>query len=101
MCRTVLRTCYAGHVASISDDGEVGMYGVEPTAADLAELDIDLRLGVEAWKLVFQIDGQSVDLVAPVLRLVYAHGYYHALTETTRGQLLRDHGFEVPDRGRA
>lgn len=68
----------------------------EPTAAELLNLDIDLRLGSEFVCLPTRRYRQAFHAL---LRAAYGQGYYDALREQTRGQLCRDHGYAVPFRG--
>ena len=61
------------------------------------ELDIDLRLGDCVWS---SCTTSWPPEVWPLLRYAYAQGYSDAITEAERGQLFRDHGYEVPKRVR-
>lgn len=69
------------------------------TSKELLDLDIDLRIGVDAWTEVWagHTDGND-KLLCALLRLAYGRGYQDALCEQERGKLLRDHGFAVPSR---
>jgi hypothetical protein len=71
---------------------------VEPTPEDLLKLDIDLRIGVEAWALLWDVDDSSDEQLAAVLRFAYGQGYLQALSELEWGKLCRDYGFAVPRR---
>jgi hypothetical protein len=73
---------------------------MEPTEADLLDLDIDLRIGVEAWVELWTAEEATDALLSALLRFAYGRGYNDALTEPRRGQLCRDHGFHVPTRAR-
>jgi hypothetical protein len=81
--------CYsAGHMAS-----------TKPSAPDLLELDIDLRLGTEVW-LEVELGEWTLARVGALLRFAYGRGYCDALTEAEPGKLCRDHGFVVPRRSK-
>lgn len=71
---------------------------MEPTSADLLELDIDLRIGVEAWTELWTTEEASESLLSALLRFAYGRGYVDALSEPIRARLCRDHGFRVPRR---
>ena len=47
----------------------------EPTAADLLQLDIDVRIGVDGWAEVWGIDDWNDETLAAVLRFAYGRGY--------------------------
>ena len=68
----------------------------DPTAADLLELDVDLRLlGV----LFHAAEAVTIDRrLTVLLRMAYGTGYVDALREPRRGQLCRDHGLRIPTR---
>ena len=72
----------------------------EPTATDLLQLDIDLRIGADLWAEASQIGEWNEERLGAVLRFAYGQGYHDALTEPQRGKLCRDHGFAVPSRRR-
>lgn len=72
----------------------------EPTPADLLDLDIDLRIGLDVWAQLWEVREWDYDVLGSVLRFAYGLGYYDALTEDERGTLCRDHGLAVPTRGR-
>ncbi len=69
----------------------------EPTALDLLELDLDVRL-VSVWVQAWGVEQWDPEVAAPFLRVSYWSGYQDALTEKQRGKLLRDHGQSVPTR---
>jgi hypothetical protein len=77
-------------------------YGDDHMVSDkreLLNLDIDLRIGVDAWAEVWAGTFQRSDeLLFALLRFAYGRGYHDALTEPVRGKLCRDHGFPVPSR---
>jgi hypothetical protein len=77
----------------LADDGS------EPSKGDLLHLDIDLRIGVETWVDYWLAKRTRTARAAEILRTVYGKGYTDALTEPCRGQLCRDHGLRVPERG--
>ena len=75
--------------------------GPEPSARDLLSMDIDLRVGVDAWALGWRVVAKrtpATDDLASALRLAYGQGYLDALTESRRGELLRNHRIPVPRR---
>lgn len=71
-----------------------------PTAAELLDLDIDLRLGAEAWTQLWEAAELSEALVSALLRLAYGLGYLDALSEPIEGRLCLEHGLRVPQRRR-
>jgi len=79
---------------------EGSVVGAEPSALALLELDLDARL-LSSWVEVWKVEGLDRQVVAPFLRVSYWTGYMDALTEGSRGKLLRDHGQPVPIRKRA
>jgi hypothetical protein len=70
-----------------------------PTALDLLELDLDVRL-FSLWRQVWEVESWDQDSFAPFLRVAYWNGYRDALTESQRGKLYGDHHQPVPRRGR-
>lgn len=71
------------------------------TSKELLNLDIDLRIGVDAWAEIWAgHTDTNEELLFALLRLAYGRGYQDALCEQERGKLLRDHGFAVPSRRR-
>jgi hypothetical protein len=81
---------------TITPDGDTP--SSEPTVEDLLYLDIDLRIGVDGWALLWEMDDSGDEQLAAVIRFAYGRGYLHALSEPERGKLCRDHGFAVPHR---
>lgn len=71
----------------------------ETEAGQLLQLDIDVRLGADFWVTWWSAEDES-DVLAALARSAYGSGYLDALTEASRGQLCRDHGYPVPFRGR-
>jgi len=74
--------------------------GVEPSAAELLELDVDVRL-VDVWLEVWKNWAWEAGEMSGLLRLAYGRGYCDALAEPERGKLCRDNGLAVPERRRA
>ena len=70
----------------------------KPSVAELLELDIDSRIGVECWRETWATVGLEDETVAALLRYAYGQGYTDALTEPHLGQLCDDHGLRVPKR---
>ena len=68
----------------------------EPSALDLFELDLDVRL-LWVWLQAWEVEKWDQEIAAPFLRVAYWSGYRDALTEK-RGKLYRDHGQSVPTR---
>lgn len=69
-----------------------------PTALDLLELDIDLRL-VDLWKELDKfLPDHMVDPVAICLRVAFSRGYEEALTDPVPGGFFIEHGYPVPER---
>src|SRR5438067_13679002 len=67
----------------------------EPTAAQLLELEVDLRI----YELLLGAWGElewDESLIGRHLRLAYAAGYLDALREPRRGELCRTHGSPAP-----
>lgn len=87
--------CYAGPVASRDETPHT-----EPTAVDLLQLDIDLRIGADLWVEASEIGEWNEERLWAFLRFAYGRGYHDALTEPQRGKLCRDHGLGVPRRER-
>jgi hypothetical protein len=73
---------------------------VQPTASDLLDLDIDVRLGAETWAQVWEAASPSDALISALLRLAYGLGYVDALSEPIEGRLCLEHGLQVPQRER-
>jgi len=70
----------------------------EPSALDLLELDLDVRL-LALWLQAWEVEQWGTEIVAPFLRVAYWTGYRDALTENERGKLYTDCGQTVPVRG--
>jgi hypothetical protein len=68
-------------------------------AGEFLQLDIDVRLGPDFWVTWWSSEDEP-EILAALARSAYGSGYVDALTETSRGQLCRDHGYPVPSRGR-
>jgi hypothetical protein len=70
-----------------------------PTATELLELDLDVRL-LWVWFQAWEVEEWDASRIAPFLRIAYFTGYRDALTEAQRGALFRAHGERVPLRER-
>ena len=66
--------------------------------SDLLFLEIDARLAW-LWAEAWEVGDWTVERIAPFLRSAYGCGYIDALREEERGELCRDHGLRVPNRG--
>ena len=73
--------------------------GAEPSALELFELDLDVRL-LAVWLQACEVEQWGPEIAAPFLRVAYWTGYGDALKEKQRGKLYKDHGQSVPARSR-
>jgi hypothetical protein len=71
-----------------------------PSAIDLLELDIDIRLA-DLWREASGIREWNMDIVAAFMRAAYGKGYLDSLTEPNPASLCADHGYKIPARASA
>ncbi|MBX4196990.1 hypothetical protein KW801_00325 [Candidatus Saccharibacteria bacterium] len=60
------------------------------------ESDIDTRL-IDLWTKVHEVEDWNLETIAAFMRAAYGRGYFDAVTEPLRGQLMIDHHREVPE----
>lgn len=68
-----------------------------PTAQELLELDIDLRI-MQLWVDLLAVPELTIEVVGQYVRAAYGMGYIDALKEPedVRGELCRKHGYKIP-----
>lgn len=71
----------------------------DETAREQLFLDLDTRL-LSIWVEAVTDLPWTYEAVVSYFRICYAAGYMDSLREPARGQLLRDHGLDVPRRAR-
>lgn len=89
----------AAKVLTLWSASRDGVSTVHPPDKDRLSFDIDLRIGLDVWREIWDAaEPAHQALLASLVRYAYGRGYYDALVEPQRGQLCRDHGFVVPQR---
>ena len=68
-----------------------------PSARELLEFDIDLRL-FQLWSELLKVEDFSIETMGPFVRAAYGLGYMDALNESEdiRGELCSKHGYRIP-----
>lgn len=70
---------------------------LDAQALERIGFEVDMRL-TDVWSIMFErgADEMDTEFVGWLLRLSYVTGYWHALTESERGELCHALGYPVP-----